>query len=67
MPYCSADFEGQGDWIEYGHTMEDYIGEQISCGFLINGYVEYQMEDMTKLYFMTRAVKVEPAGFDRKI
>ncbi len=57
MPYCSADFEEQGDWIEFGHTMEEYIGGQIACGFLISGYVECQMEDITELYFMTKAIK----------
>ena len=57
MPYCSSDFDEMGDWVEYGHTMEDYIGGQIECGFVINGYVECQMEDITELQFMTRAVK----------
>ena len=57
MPYCSSDFDEMGDWIEYGHTMEDYIGGQIQCGFVINGYVECQMEDITELHFLTRAVK----------
>lgn len=59
MPYCSSDFDDMGDWIEYGHTMEDYIGGQIACGFAINGYVECQMEDITELYFLTRAVKTK--------
>lgn len=57
MPYCSSEHAGQGDWIEYGHTMEDYIGIQLSCGFLLNGYLECQLEDITELHFMTRAVK----------
>ena len=57
MPYCSSDFDDMGDWIEYGHTMEDYLGGQIACGFVINGYVECQMEDITELQFLTRAVK----------
>lgn len=57
MPYCSSDFDDMGDWIEYGHTMEDYLGGQIACGFVINGYMECQMEDITELQFMTRAVK----------
>ena len=57
MPYCSSDFDGMGDWIEYGHTMEDYIGGQIECGFVINGYVECQLEDITELHFLTRAIK----------
>ncbi len=58
MPYCSADFEGMGDWVEYGHTMEDYIGGQIESGFVINGYIECQLEDITELHFMTRAIKI---------
>lgn len=57
MPYCSSDFDTMSDWVEYGHTMEDYIGGQIECGFVINGYVECQMEDITELHFLTRAVK----------
>lgn len=57
MPYCSSDFDEMSDWVEYGHTMEEYIGGQIECGFVINGYVECQMEDITELQFMTRAVK----------
>ncbi len=57
MPYCSSDFDEMDDWIEYGHTMEDYIGGQIQCGFVINGYVECQMEDITELHFLTRAMK----------
>lgn len=57
MPYCSADSDPSSDWIEYGHTMESYIGGLIDCGFVINGYVECQMEDITELHFMTRAIK----------
>lgn len=60
MPYCSSDFECMGDWIEYGHTMEDYIGGQIECGFVINGYIECQLEDITELHFLTRAIKTVP-------
>ena len=59
MPYCSADHDPESDWIEYGHTMEEYIGGQIDCGFLMNGYIECQLEDITELHFMTRAVKSE--------
>lgn len=58
MPYCSADHDEMGGWVEYGHTMEDYIGGQIECGLIINGYVECQLEDITELHFLTRAVKV---------
>ena len=58
MPYCSTDFDSTSDWVEYGHTMEDYIGGQIECGFAINGYSECQLEDITELYFLTRAIKM---------
>lgn len=56
MPFCSMDYDDSG-WIEYGHTMEAYLGGLIECGFLVNGYVECQMEDITELYFMARAIK----------
>ncbi len=56
MPFCSKDYD-DSDWIEYGHTMEAYLGGLIGCGFLINGYVECQMDDITELHFMTRAIK----------
>lgn len=58
MPYCSSDHDGMSDWVEYGHTMEEYIGGQIECGLVINGYVECQLEDITELHFLTRAVKM---------
>ncbi len=62
MPYCSADHDPESNWIEYGHTLAEYIGEQINCGFVINGYMECQLEDITELHFMTRAVKgIRPA------
>lgn len=57
MPYCSADFDDTDNWVEYGHTMEDYLGGQIACGFVIDGYQECQLEDITELHFLTKAVK----------
>lgn len=57
MPYRSTDHADQGDWVEYGHTMESYIGGQLRCGFVLTGYQESQQEDITELYFATRAVK----------
>ena len=56
MPFFSGDYD-DSEWIEYGHTMEEYLGGLIECGFLINGYIECQMEDITELQFMTRAIK----------
>ena len=57
MPYFSGEHPDQGDWIEYGHTMESYLGGLIECGFVIDGYVEDQGEDITELFFMARARK----------
>ena len=57
MPYCSTDHDDQGGWVEYGHTMESYIGGQLRCGFVLTGYMEHQTEDITELYFITKAEK----------
>lgn len=57
LPYCSAEHDDSG-WIEYGHTMEEYLGGLLECGFLISGYIECQLEDITELHFMVRAVKI---------
>lgn len=56
MLFCSKDHD-DSDWIEYGHTMEEYLGGLTACGLLIDGYMECQMKDITELYFMVRAVK----------
>ena len=56
MPWNSRDHD-DSDWIEYGHTMEEYLGGLISCGFIINGYMECQREDITELMFMVKAHK----------
>ena len=56
MPFCSRDYDASG-WIEYGHTMEEYLGGLTDCGFCINGYMECQMDDITELHFMVRAIK----------
>ena len=57
MPYRSIDHAVQGDWVEFGHTMDSYIGGQLRCGFILTGYVEHQMEDITELYFITKGIK----------
>lgn len=57
MPFFSGDWDSS-DWVEYGHTMEEYLGGQIEAGFVINGYKECQRDDITELFFMTRAVKI---------
>lgn len=58
MPYCSTEHGDQGDWVEFGHTMQDYIGGQIACGFILSGYIEHQCDDITDLTFMTKADKL---------
>lgn len=57
MPWCSKDYDDSG-WIEYGHSMEEYLGGLIQCGFVIDGYMECQREDITELMFMVRAIKI---------
>ena len=57
MPYRSIDHAEQGDWVEFGHTMEAYLGGLTVAGFLISGYIENQTEDITELYFAVRSVK----------
>ena len=56
MPWCSKDYD-DSDWIEYGHTMEEYLGRLLKSGFVINGYKECQREDITELMFMVKARK----------
>lgn len=57
MPYSAREHDAQGEWIEYGHTMESYLGGQIAAGFVITGYLEDQTDDITELYFITRSEK----------
>ena len=57
MPYSAQEHDSQGDWVEYGHTMESYLGGQLQCGFVLTGYKEHQMEDITELYFATKTEK----------
>ena len=40
LPYKSYEHDNQGDWIEYGHTLEKYIGGLIQSGFMITGFFE---------------------------
>lgn len=51
---------GQGEWIEFGHTMEEYLGGLTDAGFVISGYREEQSEDITDLFFFVKA------GLERK-
>jgi hypothetical protein len=37
--------------------MEEYLGGLIKSGFIINGYMECQREDITELMFMVKAKK----------
>ncbi len=40
-------------------TLDTYLGGMIRCGFVLNGYMECQGEDITELNFLARAVKPE--------
>jgi len=40
LPYKSYEHDNQGDWIEYGHTLDDYIGGLTRNGFTITGFFE---------------------------
>ena len=57
LPYSAQEHDGQGEWVEFGHTMESYLGGQIAAGFVITGYLENQTEDITETYFITRSEK----------
>lgn len=59
IPYVSYEHDNQGDWIEYGHSLDSYIGGQIKCGFSINGFFEDSFEEPYELNstFTTKAVK----------
>ena len=61
VPCCTREYDNS-EWIEYGHTMEEYLGGMIQCGFVLNGYMECQGEDITELNFLARAVKPEFEG-----
>ena len=56
LPYKSYEHDNQGDWIEYGHTLEQYIGGQLSAGFLLTGFYENKTDEVES-EFITRAVK----------
>ena len=62
LPYRSSDYDGMGDWIEYGHTLESIIGGQIKCGFVIAGFYEDRDNDLlsefSDTFFVTRALKL---------
>lgn len=57
LPYSAQEHDEQSDWVEYGHTMEEYLGGQIAAGLVITGYLENQTSDITETYFITRSEK----------
>jgi SAM-dependent methyltransferase len=62
LPYVSSEHADQGDWIEYGHTLETYIGGQLQCGFVLTGFNENRQDEPCDTYFATRAVKPHKEG-----
>ncbi|MBD3647375.1 MAG: class I SAM-dependent methyltransferase, partial [Pseudomonadales bacterium] len=71
LPYSDAEsltpeqlrrYEEEGRPLEFGHTLDDQIGAQIDCGFLIAGFYEDRdPEDVlaryTAFFIATRALK----------
>lgn len=57
LPYISYDHDNQSNWVEYGHTLESYIGGQIQCGFSIIGFYEESWHGLCDTSFVTRAIK----------
>ena len=62
LPFISYEHDkgcAEAGWIEYGHTLESYIGGQIKCGFAIIGFIEgeYTKDDPCDAWFMTSAIK----------
>ena len=60
-------YREQGMAIEFGHTLQDQIGEQIEAGFLIAGFYEdiqpeEPLSQYTPLFIATRAIKPKPAN-----
>lgn len=59
LPYRSFEFEEQGDWVEYGHSLEDLIGGQTRCGFAIVGFTEKNNSgEFCDSSFCTKSVKL---------
>jgi len=57
LPYKSYEHDDQGDWVEFGHTLQSYIGGQIACGFSIVGFYEECWGGVCDASFTTKAVK----------
>ncbi len=63
LPYKSYEHDNQGDWIEYGHTLDNYIGELTRSGFCITGFFEDGYDnnsdaaDFLETCFVIKAIK----------
>ncbi len=64
LPYKSYEHDNQGDWIEYGHTLENYIGGLAATGFSITGFFEDGYDDNSdaaaflETCFVIKAIKI---------
>jgi len=64
LPYKSFEHDDQGTWIEYGYTLDSYIGGQVKCGFSIVGFFEDSLDNQIdetvfcETCFVTRAIKM---------
>lgn len=63
LPFISYEHDegcAESGWVEYGHTLDSYIGGQIKCGFAIIGFneeSEYDADSSFDSGFTTRAIK----------
>ena len=58
LPYKSYEHDNQGDWIEYGHSLEAYLGGLIEAGFIIAGFYESRQEESCESDFTAKAIKM---------
>lgn len=58
LPYRSFEHENQGDWIEYGYTLQSYMGGLTDNGFCITGFYEEASEDPLESFLVIRAMKL---------
>ena len=61
LPFISYEHDkscADAGWVEYGHTLESYIGGQTKCGFAITGFYEECEEYPCDTSFITRAIKI---------
>lgn len=57
LPYQSFAHENQGGWVDFGHTLEAYLGGLTDAGFIITGFYENRQGEPCGTDFTVKAVK----------